>query len=384
LEFDDDPVIKIKKLIYIPSQVLFLALKVFSATGGIEKVCRIAGKALYEFSLENNVKVKLMSMHDHAQQANDNPYFPAEIFEGYNAAKSKFILAAVNEGRRSKTVILSHVNLLPAAWLIKKANPATKLILMAHGIEIWKKLSPVTRNMLLMCDEIVSVSNFTATCIKERHGVDAQKSSIINNCIDPFLEIPHRHNKNEDLLKRYGFTSSDKILLTLTRLTLRDRYKGYDVVIRSLVSLKKRIPEIKYLLAGKYDSAEKRYLEDLIKECDLEQTVVLSGFVEEDELPDIFSLADIYVMPSMKEGFGIVFVEAMYYGVPVIAGNADGSADALLNGELGLLIKPELPELVSAAVEKMFADIEKYIPDQKLLMKHFGYEVYKRKLEAVL
>jgi phosphatidyl-myo-inositol dimannoside synthase len=110
----------------------------------------------------------------------------------------------------------------------------------------------------------------------------------------------------------------------------------------------------------------------------------MPGFIPEEELATHFSLADIYVMPSMKEGFGIVFVEAMYYGVPVIAGNVDGSTDALLQGKLGLLIEPDNPAEITEALEKMIKKRETYVPDYALLMDNFGYENYKRKLEEVL
>ena len=95
-------------------------------------------------------------------------------------------------------------------------------------------------------------------------------------------------------------------------------------------------------------------------------------------------MADIYVMPSTKEGFGIVFIEAMYYGLPVIAGNQDGSTDALLNGKLGLLIEPNNAGAIANAVEKMMINKAAYKPDHALLMNNFGFDAYKRKLENVL
>ena len=104
----------------------------------------------------------------------------------------------------------------------------------------------------------------------------------------------------------------------------------------------------------------------------------------DEELAAHFSLADVYIMPSEKEGFGIVFIEAMYYNKPVIAGNKDGSTDALLNGKLGLLVNPESLEEVSAAIMKMMEHKEQYLPDRKLLMENFSYPVYKEKWREVL
>ncbi|MEJ7610087.1 MAG: glycosyltransferase family 4 protein [Ferruginibacter sp.] len=367
--------------------ILFLTLKVFSATGGIEKVCRIAGKALYEYGLQHNRKVSIFSMHGPKDAANNNPYFPAEIYTGFGGAKMKFVKDAVIAGKKSDTVILSHINLLLAGWLIKKVNPSVRIILIAHGIEVWKTLSPHKQHMLQACDHIACVSRFTMDKIKLLHNIPAEKCSVLNNCIDPFLARPEEKKRDPELVKRYGFSPDDIILLTLTRLSERDRYKGYDAVLRSMVSLIKQQPaqkKIKYLLAGGYDNKEKLFLDELIERSGLREHVILSGYIREEELAAHFSLADIYLMPSIKEGFGIVFVEAMYYGVPAIAGNADGSVDALLNGRLGLLINPEDPDAITEAVMKMIRDPKQFLPDHGILMEHFSYEKYKEKLEEII
>ena len=89
-------------------------------------------------------------------------------------------------------------------------------------------------------------------------------------------------------------------------------------------------------------------------------------------------------MPSYGEGFGIVFIEAMYYGLPVIAGNKDGSVDALLNGKLGLLVNPDKPEEITLAIKKVIDNKSAFKPDYNLLMQNFSYKVYKEKIEAAL
>ena len=103
--------------------ILLLTLKVFSATGGIEKVCRIAGKALYEYGLQYSKPISIFSMHGPKDAAINNRYFPAELFTGLGGAKIKFVKDAVISGKNCETVILSHINLLLVAWLIKKVNP---------------------------------------------------------------------------------------------------------------------------------------------------------------------------------------------------------------------------------------------------------------------
>ncbi len=339
---------------------------------------------MYEYGLENNVPVKIFSMHGPKYAAINNIYFPAEIFKGFHSARFKFITEAVNEGRKSKVVILSHINLMVVGWLIKKVSPQTKVILLAHGIEVWKPLDKKHLMMLKCCDKILSVSTFTKDKILELHKLPSEKCFVLNNCIDPFLDRPTVKMRSEVLVKRYGIKQNETVILTLTRLSLKDRYKGYGYVIESLGKIVVTNKNFKYLIAGGYEATEKIYIDELIEKHGLKDHVIVTGFIEEEELASHFSLADIYVMPSMKEGFGIVFVEAMYYGVPVIAGNADGSTDALLQGELGILINPEDVQAITEALQQMMVNNKAYLPNQQLLMDHFGYKAYKRKLVSLM
>ncbi|MEO6637236.1 MAG: glycosyltransferase, partial [Ginsengibacter sp.] len=184
-------------------KTLFLTLRIFSATGGIEKVCRIMGKALYEESIKNNSVVQVCSMYDKQRDAFNNLYFPAENFRGYGVNKVRFIKDMVHAGRGVDTVILSHINLLLIGWLIKKVSPSTRLILLAHGIEIWYPLSRRKRKMLHYCDRVLAVSSYTQNKIWDVHQVSKAKSAVLNNCLDPYLPLPSLHKKSEKLLQQY-------------------------------------------------------------------------------------------------------------------------------------------------------------------------------------
>ena len=363
------------------NDILFLTLKVFSSTGGIEKVCRIAGKAMYENCTRFNTRLKIYSMHDEQATAADNLYFPTEIFTGFRVQKIKFMKHAVQQGLKSNVVVLSHINLTLAGWLIKKIRPSAKVVLFAHGIEIWAPMSNLKRQMLNCCDEIVSVSEYTRRKIVEVHGVDPAKCTVMNNCLDPFLPFLKNVVVSPVLKEKYGFRATDKILFTLSRLSARERYKGYDKVMEALVQIES--PAVKYLIAGSYDVAEKEYIDKAIAKLKLQGRVVLAGFIPEEDVASYFAMSDCYVMPSVKEGFGIVFIEAMYYGLPVIGGNADGSVDALQHGRLGLLVDPYNVTEIKNAIQKLLDNGERFLPDQKLLLANFSYDTYKLKMNAL-
>ncbi len=238
--------------------------------------------------------------------------------------------------------------------------------------------------MLHKCDLIVAVSSYTKNKIAEVHSLSSEKIAVLNNCLDPFLPLPSIKGKNKALLQKYSCKETDIILMSLTRMASRERYKGYDKVIESIARLKNKYPQIKYLIAGRFDAREKYFVDNLLQKLQLQNVVIMPGFIPEEELEAHFATSDMYVMPSRKEGFGIVFIEAMYYGLPVIAGNIDGSADALLGGRLGQLVNPDNIEEMARSIANVLENQSSFNPDRKLLMEHFSYEVYKEKMEQVV
>ncbi len=364
--------------------LLFLTLRTFSATGGIEKVCKVLSKGLCDLQKEATLQnVKIYSMYDRQDEL-DKKYIKDDCFKGFAERKIKFVLEAINLGRKTNVVVLSHINLLLIGLLIKICSPKTKLILIAHGIEVWNPVSMVRRWGFKKCNLILTVSSFTRNRMMELFNIPFNKIIVLNNCLDPFLQQPSTRQKDELLLRKTGFLPSDFVLLTLTRLSSKERYKGYDNVLLSIKTLKQSYPGIKYLIVGKFDEEEIKRVGKIIDELDIKQNVFLSGFVPDEELAKYFQLADVYVMPSKKEGFGIVFIEAMFYGLPVIAGNKDGSTDALLDGKMGLLVDPDNQQEIDSAIEKILLNQPAFIPDNELLLQHFDFLNYKKKVKNIL
>ena len=363
---------------------LLLTLNMFSATGGIEKVSRVVGKALQDIATEQlGETVSVFSMYD-KQGDVDERYFPASVFSGFGENKWRFVYEAVRKGINSRQVILSHSNLLLAGFLIKTFSPKTELILLAHGIEVWSPFSFFKKRMLSKCSRVLAVSQFTKNKMVAVQKLANHKVSILNNCLNPYLELPTNNGKEDTLLQRYGFSGQDKVLMTLTRLSSKEQYKGYDNVLYAIKMLTKEFPSIKYLLVGKYDAAERERLDAIIAGLGLQHQIVFTGFIADAELAAHYSIADLYIMPSKKEGFGLVFIEAMFYGKPVIAGNRDGSVDALGNGDFGLLVNPNEVVEIAAAINQVFENQQAYIPNREKVLNRFGYKEYKDNWSKIL
>ena len=367
----------------MPRRILFLTLRTFSLMGGIEKVCRVFTRAIYDLGEAGQCTPAIYSIYD-KDIDRDSRYINKDSFRAFNGNKGWFVISSVRKGVKSDVVVLSHINLLFVALLIKRFSPSTRIILFAHGIEVWRPLSKWKSNLLQSTCETWAVSQYTATQLMVLHNVPAGRIHIINNCLDPFMEIPNTFHKPQDLLAKYNLKADQPILFTLTRLSSSELYKGYDQVMLVLKSLTKSYPGMKYLLAGKADKKEAARIQAIIQEHQLESNILMLGFLPEEELIEHFQLADVFVMPSKKEGFGLVFIEATACGCSVIAGNQDGSTDALLNGELGTLVDAESEaELLEAIVSNL--KTSKNITNARLLqqmcLSRFGYQSYLEKIK---
>jgi phosphatidyl-myo-inositol dimannoside synthase len=240
-------------------------------------------------------------------------------------------------------VFCGHLFMAPLAAVIARVL-RVPLWVQVHGIEAWRELSALQRRSVESATIVTSVSRYSRRRLLERVEIDPARVKVLPNSVDPqFRPGP----KPTYLIDRHA-TDGKKVLMTVSRLASSERYKGHDRVIRILPRLLRQHPDTIYLIVGGGDDRPR--LESLARECGVVKDVQFTGFVPSQELPDYFRLADVFVMPSTGEGFGIVFLQAMATGVRVIAGNQDGSRDALCDGALGTLVDPENCEELASAI----------------------------------
>lgn len=365
-------------------KVLFLYLKAFSFTGGIEKFNCSFLKALHELSVEGYVDASANSMYD--TEVNEQ-YFAKKRFKGFGGSRLFFVLHTIYHALKNDVLILGHINLAVVGILVKKLKPNIQLVLVAHGIEVWETQTGFKQQLLHQADMILAVSSFTKAKITEHNPmVKDERIKVFPNTIDSYFDLPKDFNRPAYLMSRYGISTNDQVILTVTRLSSTEKYKGYDNTIALIQSINQQSNhKVHYLLCGKYDAAEFERVNALIDEYRAKDYVQLVGFVKDAELIDHYLLADVFVMPSKKEGFGIVFIEAMACGRKVIAGNKDGSVDALKNGALGQLVDPDDKAALMAAIEhSLEQSLETPLLLQEKVMDSFGFHRYKERLKKAL
>lgn len=369
---------------YLPQKdALFLTLKTFSLTGGIEKVNRVLMKAGTDIQAEHLIRFYAKSLYDDLP---DERYITSRRFQGFKQKLLPFIYSSVVKGIRCDVVMFSHINLAAVGVLIKLLSPNTKVLLQAHGIEIWGPQSWLKKLFLKKADLILAVSSYTQEVLVQNHRLPLAKCMVFHNSLDPYFQVEPQPALLKSLKEKYQIGEKDQVLMTLTRLVSSEKYKGYDKVLEAMTHLKPQHPNLKYFILGKYDQIESERILQLVKGYGLEKEVYLTGFIADEAISSYFALADVFVMPSQKEGFGIVFIEAMACGLPVIAGNVDGSVDALHHGELGILVNPhELEELSQAILHYQahpLAQQPEVLKDK--VQTYFGYPHYKEELRKLL
>ena len=194
--------------------------------------------------------------------------------------------------------------------------------------------------------------------------------------------------KPQKLLKRYGLSAQQQIILTVARLDRSERFKGYDQILQALPEIRTQLPNVHYILLG--SGPDRPRLEQLIVQLNLQGCVTLTGFVPDDELSAHYNLSDLFALPSKSEGFGIVYLEALACGKPILGGNRDGAIDALCQGELGVLVDPDDLSAIAGTIVQILQGIYPHsILYQPALLREkvintFGFERFKQTLAELI
>ena len=245
-------------------------------------------------------------------------------------------------GRHHEVVFCGHLNMLPLAWVLARCWRA-KLWVQMHGIECWERPGSHIRAIAERADLITCVSRYTRRRVLEWCDIEPSNVRVLPNTLSPQFDIPSRP-------RRVGASSAKDVAhplraLTVARLSAEERYKGHDVMIEAIALLEPQGVPVEYVIAG--DGDDRPRLESLAQRLGVSHRVSFVGRVSETDLPSLYDQADVFVMPSTGEGFGIVFLEARQRGCTVIASNADGSVDPLRDGADGYLVPPNDPRALA-------------------------------------
>jgi len=266
-------------------------------------------------------------------------------------AKSRFAAsaAAVAITWRPDLIVCVHIGVAPVARLIQSLTNA-RYWLVLHGIEVWDALAPAKLRALRAADRHISLSRFTLQAATERHSLNPPNPIWL----PPYLDT--RANL-------FGGNSVSHVVLTVGRLSASERYKGHDVMLEAWPGVVARLSDASYWIVG--DGDDRARLESKVTQLGVGESVKFLGSLTGDALQDCYARCDLFAMPAMSEpfaspsrgeGFGLVYVEAMAHGKPVLAAKTGAPGEFIRDGEFGMLVDPADANEVRDALLTLLSD----------------------------
>jgi phosphatidylinositol alpha-1,6-mannosyltransferase len=316
--------------------------------GGVQRVTFNMAAALTEYAHSHGMDCALLSLNDpqgfHKLTLNDTKF----VIHGAGRSRTQFLLSALKMSSRAELVHINHPHLAPLGLVLRTLRPRIKYSVSTHGIDAWTRLPLFRRLGLRSADWITAPSQCTAGRLSKAQTIDPAKVIVIPWGID--LDSLRKKEAKQPVPR----LPRGRILLTVTRLEASERYKRVEEVIAVMPEVVKAVPDTYYVIVG--DGSERPRFERQAKELGISKHVVFTGICSDLALAQHYNACDIFIMLSSKEGFGLVFVEAMAFGKPVVA-TAEGSApEVVADGETGILVNPDEPLQISAAIIRLLQD----------------------------
>ena len=251
--------------------------------------------------------------------------------------------------------------LLPLVFVLSRIFNK-KIITLAYGNDFLVR-NPLTfkTNFFKNADKIIVINNQMKQIIEKMHHLNTDQLEVVYVGLN-FGELNVKNSKKE-LRQIFNIPEDQFVILSVGRHVSR---KKFDLVIKAVSEIKKLKPSlnIKYFLIG--EGKETTNLKKLTKQLHLEENVDFLGSCDADIRNKFYKLSDIFIMASTTlknsiEGFGIVFLEANYFKIPVIGSATGGMTEAILDGKTGLLVKPDNLEDLVEKILQLINDKEKRI-----------------------
>lgn len=375
-------------------RILALTPIYYPHMGGAE---RTVEELFTRLSLTGNYSIDLVTPNMGGlklEKVNDD-FTVFRVGKKLNSKYLKFIFYQWNQYKKAKELLdnnnydFLHIDFaFPAAFttlaLIKKYKIplVTTEFHLGTGMDIISEnqnpfyVGPIIRKVYDKSKLILVISNEQKRFVE--HNSSNDKIEVIHQGTDHKKFLPS--NYDNSLLKK--FDCSGPILITVSRLSKR---KCIDEMIKSVSIISKKYPDVKLLIVGKGGEREK--LQKLIKKLDLDNNVIFTGFVSDDDLVNLYATADIFLLTSKYEGFGIANCEALASGTPVITYDTTAASDYLKNGETGFITNHDINEF-SEKILYLLDNPDKLkefsLNSRKLIEANYTWELYASRHDEIL
>lgn len=303
-------------------KTLFILPDLFRAEGGIARIMRLYLRAAGELARPGD-QVGYVALLDHG-----NPRDRARELVGPSLSHTNscggnyfcFVARTILRALESDRIICAHLHFAPLVWFASFLRPRLNYHIVAHGIEVWRPYGFWERLALGRARTILCISEYTRRqVLRFAPDLDPRCLVVLPNTFDPALAA----GRDEPTKVEAG----PPRLLVVSRLSSTDPYKGADLMIESLPRLLTEFPGLTLRIVGTGDDRPR--LEVIAHRVGVEKAVVFLGAIDDAALRDEYRRCDVFTLPSRKEGFGLVYLEAMSWGKPCLAARAGGAPEVV-------------------------------------------------------
>ena len=225
------------------------------------------------------------------------------------------------------------------------------------GEHINQGIYDIERRGMHAAQKVIAVSYLTRNIIISRYGVLGEKVEVVYNGVE-------QNGENRRLaFNKVGIRSNEKIVLFLGRITMQ---KGPEYFLMAARKVLEEIENVKFVMAGTGDMMHR--IIEMAAQMGIGHKVLFTGFLRGEDVRKVYQMADLYVMPSVSEPFGIAPLEALNHDVPVLISKQSGVAEVLTH-----VLKVDFWDINEMA-NKIVA-VLKYPPLQLTLREHGNFEV---------
>ena len=350
--------------------------------GGVQRAGRHVAAVMSEFAAGHGMECRVLSLNDSPELHRITVGAREFVFTGSARGKARFSATAARAARRrAKLIVAGHPFLAPVAQGAKLFARQAKSIVWTHGLEVWEPLSILRRHALRRADLIIAPTKDTANQVAGQQDVPRERIRVLRWALDPQFETL--------LIAKPALPANfpaGRVILTVGRWFAAERYKGMDTLITALPRLLTEWPDVQLVAVGEGD--DQGWLEQIADGRGVLRHVHFLSGLTYAEIAACYQACEIFALPSRGEGFGLVYLEAMACGKPVIGGAHGGAPEVIDDGKTGYLVQHGDAGQLATSLETLLVDPElgreMGARGRERVEQEFRFNVFAKSLKKIL
>jgi phosphatidylinositol alpha-1,6-mannosyltransferase len=256
------------------------------------------------------------------------------------------------------------------------ARPEHRSLVFIHGIEVWENAHPAWIAACRQADMIVANSRYTLERATRLHGSLGSNTAICELATLPGAgEVPQADRSERS-----------PSAMIVGRIDAKEDYKGHRELIEAWPAVVAAVPGAILHIVGKGSGLES--LRALAAQGPCADAIVFHGFVSDAQLDSLYRQATVFAMPSRGEGFGLVYIEAMRYRLPLITSRQDAGQEVIADGETGIAVDMDQPGALTEVLIRLLSDraLAERLGEAGYVRwkERFTYEAFRLRMSAIL